>query len=468
MHASNPTVTRRHFVRTATAAAAASLATVTNGQSPSAASAPSPARKSAAGKLNIAIIGVRGPGYGHLRELINGENIVALCDVDNTHMSHTVLQVSEAGHPEILRAKRFQDYRKLFAEMADAIDAVVVATPDHHHFPAAMLAIRHRKHVFVQKPLTRTVGEARALKAAARAAGVMTQMGNQYHASEGIRLVREWFELGLLGEVREVVAWVPGNASRFLYRPAAIPPASGFIDTHFDWDVWLGPSPQRDFAPGCYHAKRWRGWWDFGTGLLGDWACHTLDAPYWSLQLGAPISVEAEVSESNPWFVPKTAVIRYEFPARGKLPPVKLTWHEGGPKPAVPRDWEAGKPLPAAGMMMLGSRNTLITGTSPESPRLVSAAAMDELKRNRPERWLDRVPGGHLAEWTRAIKGEGPAPGSNFVDYAADLTQVALLGLVAMRTGRRIEWDNRAGRITNDVALNKHIEIHARNGWKVT
>jgi predicted dehydrogenase len=466
MHASKLPLTRRRFMRAATAAAAAASLASIEGRAATAPAAAS--RKSPADKLNVACIGLRGPGYGHLRELIDTEKIVALCDVDNTHMSHTVLQVSEAGHPEILKAKRYQDYRKMFAEMADQIDAVVVATPDHHHFPAAMLAIKHRKHVFVQKPLTRTVGEARALKEAARAAGVVTQMGNQYHASEGIRLVREWFELGLLGEVREVVAWVPGNASRFLHRPAAIPPAPGFIDTQIDWDVWLGPSPQREFSPGVYHAKRWRGWWDFGTGLLGDWACHTLDAPYWALQLGAPTSIEAEVSELNPWFVPKTAVIRYEFPARGKLPPVKLTWYEGGPKPAPPRDWEQGKPLPAAGMMMLGSRNTLITGTSPESPRLVSTAAMDELKRNRPKRWLDRVPGGHIAEWIRAMKGAGPSPGSNFVDYAADLTQVALLGVVAMRTGKRLEWDNRAARIANDAALNQHLEIQARDGWQMT
>jgi predicted dehydrogenase len=466
MNAPEPPLTRRHFLTTATAAAAASFAQLNAAQTGTARTPTSPGK--AGEKLNIACIGLRGPGYGHLRELIDSENIVAVCDVDNSLLSHTVLQVSEAGHSEILAAARFQDYRKMFAEMAGKIDAVVVATPDHHHFPAAMLALKHGRHVFVQKPLARTVGEVRALKEAARAAGVVTQMGNQYHASEGIRLVREWFELGLLGEVREVVAWVPGDASRFLHRPGAIPPAPGFIDSHLDWDVWLGPAPQREFSPGCYHAKRWRGWWDFGTGLLGDWACHTLDAPYWALQLGAPSSIEAQVSETNPWFVPRTATIRYEFPARGNLPPVELTWHEGGPKPAAPRDWERGKPLPEAGMMMLGSRNTLITGTSPESPRLVSDTAMDELKRNRPKRWLERVPGGHIQEWLRAIKGTGPKPGSNFIDYAADLSQVALLGIVAMRTGRRLEWDNAAGRITNDAALHRYIEIQAREGWRVT
>lgn len=465
MHTSPKSLTRRHFIRTAAAAAAAASLPPTGRGQP--AGQPVEPPKSAGQRLNIACIGVRGPGYGAVRECLETENVVALCDVDNTMMAHTLVAVADAGRPEVLKVRRFQDYREMFAEMADKIDAVTVCTPDHHHFPAAMLAIKHRKHVFVQKPLTHTVGEARALKEAARAAGVMTQMGNQYHTSEGIRLVREWFELGLLGEVREVVAWVPGNASRSLYRPAAIPPAPGFIDTYLDWDVWLGPAPQRDFAPGCYHAKRWRGWWDFGTGLLGDWACHTLDAPFWSLDLGAPTSVEAEVSETNPWFVPKNAVVKYQFPARGNLPPVRLTWHEGGPKPDKPRDWEEGKPLPEAGMMMLGSRNTLIHGTSPESPRLVSNTAMDELKRSRPKRWIPRIQGGPIAEWLRAIKGEGPKPGSNFVDYAADLSQVALLGIVAMRTGKKLEWDNNAGRIVNDPDLNQYIEIKARDGWKI-
>ena len=403
-------------------------------------------------------------GYPAVLECLKSENVVALCDVDKSLQALAAKEATDAGFPEIQKARCFQDYREMFAEMADKIDAVTVCTPDHHHFPAAMLAIKNRKHVFVQKPLTHTVGEARALKAAARAAGVVTQMGNQYHASEGIRLVREWFELGLLGEVREVVAWVPGNASRFLYRPAAIPPAPGFIDVYFDWKVWLGPAAEREFAPGCYHPKRWRGWWDFGTGLLGDWACHTLDAPFWALQLGAPTAVEAEVSEIHPEFVPRHSTVRLEFPARGKLPPVKVTWLEGGAKPDKPAGWDEGE-LPASGMLMTGSRNTLFHGSYPDSPRIVAKNAWEELKRDRPKKWFPRVEGGHFAEWFRAIKGEGPAPGSNF-DYSADLSQVALLGVVAMRSGKRLAWDNAAGRIANQPGLQQHIEIQARDGWK--
>jgi predicted dehydrogenase len=478
--------TRRSFIEKMAIGAAA--ATIVSPRAAAAASFPptgrsQPAgqpvapRKSAGQRLNIACIGVRGPGYGAVRKCLETENIVALCDVDDSMMAHTLVAVADAGHPELLKVRRFSDYREMFAQMADKIDAVTVCTPDHHHFPAAMLAIKHTKQVFVQKPLTRTVGEARALKEAARAHGVITQMGNQYHASDGIRLVREWFELGLLGEVREVVAWQPGTASHFLYRPAIIPPAPGF-QNQIDWDLWLGPAAERDFAPGCYHPQRWRGWWDFGTGILGDWACHTLDAPFWALDLGAPTSVEADVSEMNPWFVPRSSVVRYRFPARGNLPPVKLTWYEGpGAKPDKPASWDDQTPLPDRGMLMIGSRNTLFHASSPESPRLVSSTAWDELRRSPPKQWIPRVPSGRspefsaraveIAEWLRAIKGEGPLPGSNF-DYAADLTQMALLGTAAMRAGKKIEWDNRAGRIVNEPELNRYIEIQARDGWKVS
>ncbi|MGH8018691.1 MAG: hypothetical protein ACREIA_10420 [Opitutaceae bacterium] len=224
---------------------------------------------------------------------------------------------------------------------------------------------------------------------------------------------------------------------------------------------------RRDFAPGCYHPKRWRGWWDFGTGIPGDWACHTLDAPFWALGLGAPTSVEVEVSDMDPWFVPKSSVLRYQFPARGNLPPVKLTWYEGpDARPDKPADWPENTPFPAEGMLMIGSENTLYHASNPQSPRLVSDAAWEKLRRNRPKEWIPRVQGGPIAEWLRAIKGEGPTPGSNF-DYAADLTQVALLGTAAMRGGKNIEWNNRVGRIVNHPDLNRYIEIQARDGWKV-
>jgi predicted dehydrogenase len=463
MPAPQPPLPRRRFLRQlAATTAVASLGPSLRAQS-TAATEPAPAGDSSR-RLRIACIGVGNRGYTALQPCMRSEQIVALCDVDDVLMHDSLIRAVDEGHPELLQVKRFKDYREMFATMGNEIDAVTISTPDHHHYPAAMLALQQRKHVFLEKPLTHSVGEARALKAAARAAGVVTQMGNQGHTTEGIRLVKEWFELGLLGEVREVIAWAPAMGGRYFYRPDALPPRPGTVPNRLDWDLWLGPAPEREYTP-LYHPLMWRGWWDFGNATLGDWACHTLDAPFWALNLGAPTSVQVEMAEVNPSICPESAVIRYEFPARGPLPPVKLTWYEGLPPP-VPAYWNAEDNFPNRGMLMVGTKNVLFHGGRPDSPRLVSRAAMDELKRNRPERWIPRVRTGPVEEWLSAIKGEGPTPGSSF-DYAAGLTQLALLGTVAMRTGQGFSWDEASGRITSDPTLNRHIDIRARDGWKV-
>jgi predicted dehydrogenase len=457
-------LSRRRFLRNlATATTAASLAPSLSAEPTEAPATPS---GSSGRRLRIACIGVGNRGYTAVAPLMRTEEIVALCEVDDLMMHDTLARAADEGHPELRQARRFKDYREMFAAMADQIDAVTVCTPDHHHYLAAMLALQHRKHVFVEKPLTYSVGEARALKAAARRAGVVTQMGNQGHTTEGIRLAREWFELGLLGDVREVVAWGPSLPLNFFYRPDKLPPSPGAVPGRLAWDLWLGPAPERDYAP-IYHPLYWRGWWDFGNATLGDWACHTLDAPFWALQLTAPTSVEVEVSEVDPWICPKNAVVRYQFPARGALPPVKLTWHEGDAvRPPQPAQWESNEGLPDRGMLMIGDRNVLFHGGRPDSPRLLSRAAMDDIRQNRPDRWIPRIRGGPIDEWLRAIKEGGPPPGSSF-DYAADLTQMALLGTVAMRTGKNFTWDNDTGRITSDPSLNRHIEIRGRNGWTI-
>ncbi|MBM3854460.1 MAG: Gfo/Idh/MocA family oxidoreductase, partial [Verrucomicrobia bacterium] len=339
-----------------------------------------------------------------------------------------------------------------------------------HHYPAAMLAVQRGKHVYVEKPLTHSVGEARALRDAARKKGIISQMGNQGRATEGIRLMKEWFEAGVLGEVREVQAWSPTFNDRYFLRPAALPLPAQQPPATLNWDLWLGPAQARPYHE-TIAPVRWRGWWDFGNGMLGDWACHTLDAPFWALELGAPSSVDVEVSEVNREISPRWAEITYKFPARGQRPPVTLKWLEGAEKmPAEPPGWkDDGKKagFPNRGMIMLGSRHTLIApGGRPDSPRLLPNAVWEEFKQNRPPATIPRVKGGPLKEWLDAIAQEGPLPGSNF-EYSVPLTEMVLLGVLAMRTGKRIEWDGKAGRVTNDPALNKLVAVAARSGWKV-
>jgi predicted dehydrogenase len=430
---------------------------------------------SANGRLNVACIGIGNRGWFAVSELLKNPhvNIAAVCDVDQALVQATYKRAAEFQKtaeldlPDLSTVPLFQDYREMLAKMGNRIDAVTISTPDHHHYPAAMMAIKRGKHVYVEKPLTHTVGEARALRAAAKRHRVITQMGNQGRTTEGIRLIKEWSDAGVLGNVREVHAWSPEFPERYFTRPPALPLAAETPPSTLNWDLWVGPAEVRP-----YHSLlaplRWRGWWDFGNGMLGDWACHTLDAPFWALDLGAPSSVEAEVSEVNPHIVPEWSVITYRFPARGNKPPVVLKWFEGAArKPAAPAMWDANpkNPLPDRGMVIYGDRNVLFTGGRPDSPRLIPGAAMEALKQDRPPANIPRVAGGPVQEWIAAIRGTGPTPGSHF-EYSVPLTEMVLLGVLAMKTGKRIEWDAKTGRITNDRSLNRHVEIHARRGWK--
>lgn len=461
--------TRRTFLKsTAVAAAAISLPRFSIGQS----------GPSANGRINVACIGIGNRGFYCISELMKDPrvNIVAVCDVDDVLVQRTYGRAAELKteaqltHADLTTVPLFKDYREMFAKMGDTIDAVTVSTPDHHHFPAAMMAIQHGKHVYVEKPLTHSVGEARALRDAAKKKGIVSQMGNQGRATEGIRLTKEWVDAGALGDVREVTAWSPAFPERYFKRPDMLPLAPQTPPSTLAWDLWLGPAEKRPYNS-LYAPVTWRGWWDFGNGMLGDWACHTLDGPFWALGLGAPTSVEAKVSAVSKHNSPETAVVTYEFPARGNRPPVTLKWFEGdGQKPPTPERWEDDpkKPgLPDRGMFMIGDKNTLFApGGRPDSPRLIPNAAMETFKRNRPPASIPRVSGGPVKEWLNGIDKSGPMPGSNF-EYSVPLSEMVLLGVVAVKTGKRIEWDAKKGRITNDRSLNKHIAIHARDGWKV-
>jgi predicted dehydrogenase len=460
-------LTRRTFLKTsALAGAAFALPRFSIGQ----------AGPSANAKLNVACIGVAGRGWFAVSELLKmaDVNIVALCDVDRARADATVTRsvefkkTAELTNPDLTGVPIFQDYREMFAKMSDKIDGVTVSTPDHHHYPAAMMAIQRGKHVYVEKPLTHTVGEARALRAAAKAKGIVSQMGNQGRSTDGIRIIREWTQAGVLGEVREVHAWSPEFPERYFKRPAAMPIVGEPMPDTINWDIWNGPADPMPYSS-LLHPERWRGFWNYGNGMLGDWACHTLDGPWWALDLGAPSSVEAEVSSVGE-LSPEWADVTFKFPARGKLPPVTMKWFEGTSKrPKAPASWEDDpkKPgLPDRGMLMLGSKNTLYAPIGrPDSPRLIPSATMAAFT-DRPAKSIPRVIGGPMKEWTDAIARSGPTPGSNF-EYSVPLSEMVLLGVLAVRTGKKIEWDAKAGKITNEPKLNKLVGISARDGWKV-
>jgi predicted dehydrogenase len=405
-------------------------------------------------KLNIAAVGIGGKGKDNLNAC-ERENIVALCDVD-WHYAGPVFQ----SYPN---AKRYKDFRKMLDEVKD-IDAVVIATPDHTHAVIAMTAIKMGKHVYVQKPLTWSIEEARKLTLAAREAKVATQMGNQGHSSEDIRVLCEMIWSGAIGKVREVHAWTdrPVWAQGIAARPAETPNVPEWLD----WDNWLGPAPERPYNP-AYHPFVWRGWQDFGTGSLGDMGCHIIDHAFYALKLKYPSSVEAYVSSrvvknwekaGNKETYPDASIVRYEFPERKGMPAVKLTWYDGGLKPARPAGLEKERKLGDNGVIFIGDKGTIVEG------RLIPESRMKDYR--RPAKTIPRIKdgeNGHEQNWIDACKG-GPAACSNF-EYAGPLTEAVLLGNVAIRTGKRIEWDGPNMKITNIPEANEFLGRKYREGW---
>jgi predicted dehydrogenase len=406
-------------------------------------------------RIRFACIGVAGKGASDTADAAKHGDVVAICDVDDRR-----LEEATRKYP---RAKKYHDFRKLFDETAKSIDAVTVSTPDHTHAVASALAMRLGKHCFTQKPLTHTIWEARWLAEIAREAKVATQMGNQGTASDRLRKAAALVRAGTLGTVKEVHVWTnrpiwPQGAS----RPAVAPPPA-----YLHWDLWLGPARERPYAlyaeaakperKGAYHPFNWRGWWDFGTGALGDMACHTMNLAFMALDLRDPISVEADTSGHNRDSYPKWSVIRYAFPAHGERPALTLTWYDGGKRPSA--DLLDGRQPGISGSLLIGTKNKLLSGGDNGGGYRLLGNVAD------PAVDFPKSPG-HFAEFARAIKG-GERPMSNFSDYAGPLTETVLLGNLAVWAGRKVEWDAKALKATNAPELEPLIRPQYRKGYEL-
>ncbi|MCK3684025.1 Gfo/Idh/MocA family oxidoreductase [Maribellus sp. YY47] len=410
-------------------------------------------------KLRFAMIGVGGRGQASWSQ-VPVESLVAMCDVDDRQ--------TEEAKKAVPNAKWYKDFRKMFDEMANEIDAVMIATPDHTHFPAAMAAMELGKHVFVEKPLAHNIWQLRTLKKAAKHYGIVSQMGNQGHTTNGIRLVKEWYEAGVLGEVKEVIAWqgkIDFEKDSYFAQPNSFPPEEQAIPDGLDWELWQGPVSERPFNK-LYAPRTWRGFYDYGNGKLGDWCCHTLDAPFWALDLGLPETVEAFVKDpvADHSFVATESVVTWNFGARGNKAPVTMKWYEGIEKPQVKPEWGLNE-LPDAGMIMIGDKQTLFTGMRPNNPRLlVPEEEWNVFLKDAPAQKFPRVGEEKpVQEWVDAIKN-GTLPGSNF-DYSASLMEMAQVGVLAQRFGGKITYDAQNMKALDRPELDPYIKETPREGW---
>jgi len=398
-------------------------------------------RISANDKLNLGIIGVANRAADNFAA-VSSQNIVALCDVDDNYL--------RGASQKCPAAKTYNDFRKLL-DRKD-LDAVVVSTPDHIHAPATIMALRRGLHVYCEKPLTHTVSEARLVAETARKHKRVTQMGTQIHAEKNYRRVVELVQSGAIGPVREVHNWV---GSVWAGRPLAAQPVP--VPETFHWDLWLGPAPERPYDP-AYMPAHWRGWWDFGGGATSDMGCHHIDLSYWALKLRHPISVHAEGPPLNPQTAPEWLIVHYEFPTRGELPPVKLTWYNGGKRP----HYFAEDKLPkwGDGTLFVGEKGMLLAdyGKHVLLPEKDFAGFVPP-----PPSIPDSI--GHHKEWIDACKNNGPTT-CNF-DYSGALTETVLLGTVSFRVGQKLEWDAKHLKATNCPEANQFIQHHYRKGWRI-
>jgi predicted dehydrogenase len=411
-----------------------------------------PRHKAPSEKLNIAGIGVGGQGGGDLKEMAE-ENIVALCDVDGKYAAHTF-----RTYP---RAKVFQDYRVVLERRRD-IDAVMIATPDHMHAPITLAALRAGKHVYVEKPMAHSIEEAREMTRVAQETGLVTQMGNNGHGGEGLRVTREWIQAGVIGPVCEIHCWSdrPGKFwKQDMDRPTETPP----VPPELNWNLWLGAAAERPYHP-VYCPRSWRGWFDFGTGALGDMAIHNMDPAFYALDLGAPRAVEVQSSPLKKDSYPSWDILTYEFDAKGHRPAVKLFWYDGGKLPPNPPGFEQGRQLADNGIYFVGERGTMLCGGWSGPPRLVPESKMRDFE--APPKTIPRSIG-HRAEWIRACKEGKPADAKAGFAYSGPFTEALLVGNLAVRLQKRIEWDAAAMQATNAPEADRLIRKTYRDGFGI-
>jgi predicted dehydrogenase len=431
---------RRQFLATTSAAASAlALGAYVN-------PAPAQESRSPSERLRIAAVGSTGRAGGNLSDL-SSQDIVALADVD--------ADLLEKGAAKFPTARKYRDFRVMLEKEADKIDAVLVSPPDHTHAPAAAMAMRLGKHCYCEKPLTHTVFEARTLANLAKERKLVTQMGTQIHAGDNYRRVVELIRAGAIGKVSEVYVWVTAQYTGAQFTTGTKAPA------HLDWDLWLGPATERPYSEGV-HPFAWRKFWDYGTGALGDFGCHYMDLVHWALDLRAPTAVEAEGPKSDPVSCPEYCFAHYEYPARGQMPAVKLHWSDSGRQPEIASkvmlgDKKLGEAFKSA-QLFIGSEGMLVSDYGRHF--LLPEDKFAGFK--RPEESIPK-PIGHHAEWVQAIKTGGTTT-CNF-DYSGALTEAVLLGTVAYRSGRPIEWDAENLKVKNAPEAQQFVHKEYRKGW---
>ncbi len=454
------TVSRRKFIGTAAAGFAGVTLVPSNVIAGLGHKAPSD-------KLNIAGIGVGGMGYTNLLHM-ETENIVALCDVDSEYAGRNSFR-------RWYRARQYKDYRVMLEEQKD-IDAVMIATPDHSHALPALIAMRQGIHVYLQKPLTHSVYESRIMTETAQRYGVATQMGNQGNSADGIRQICEWIWAGTIGEITHVDTWT----NRPIWPQGLTRPEKGKrVPKELDWDLFIGPAQFREYNP-VYHPWNWRGWWDFGTGALGDMGCHIIDPVFKALNLQYPSSVEASSTPFNNDSAPNAEVIRYEFPRRDNLPKVAMpevtvSWYDGGFMPPRPDELKDGEQMgdDGGGCIFYGTRGKIMCGTYGANPTLLPTSEMAHFE--PPAMSIRRISnameGGHEQDWIRACKENKDTrveASSNFA-YAGPLNEMVVMGVLAVRLQsleRKLQWDGPNMRFKN-ISDSDNLRILSKNDFEV-
>lgn len=443
---------RRHFIKSAAAFSGVALApNLIFGQGKN------------SKKLNVAAVGCGGKGGSDISEIANGNHIAFLCDIDKGRAKGAMEKFPDARY--------FSDYREMFASVADQIDVVTVSTPDHMHFPIALEAIKLGKPVFVQKPLCNNLWEARVLANMAQKKNVLTVMGNQGATMQGTRVLREWLEAGLIGDVKEVYYWTnrpiwpQGKGLQFPSEP---------VPQDINWDVWQGTCATERPYSSKIHPFAWRGFWDYGCGALGDIGCHSMNSAFWALDLKGDFIVESsKVSEFDENTAPKRSTIVYQFPAKGKRAAVKVIWQDGVGDPNTDKDFVRPPGIPADlqlnnefGQVFVGTEGTIFVNDAycGTAPVVYPEKLREKTKSIKPV--YERVKGGPTQELCRAIRGEGEKPVSNFVDHAGPLTEMVLAGNLAVRLGKKIDWDMKKMEARGLPEVRAMLKRVYRKGWE--